>query len=508
MAGNFFLVIDAGTGGGRCLIFDDQGKLYALAYEEWSFSTPPEVAPMGKEFDPEEFWNTICNVIASALEIANLKGEDIKAVSATSFREGSVFLDENGEELIAVPAIDLRALSEGMNIKATHGEAIYKITGHTPPFMFASSRLKWFEEKRPELYNKIHRMLMMNEWILYKFSGEAYCEPTGACETELFDIHRLEWSKEVLELLNLRDDIFPEIVSAGTNVGGITSKAAAETSLLEGTPVIMGGADTQCALLGMGLTEEGQLGIAAGTTTPLQLIVASPIIDEKIRIWTNNYLLTGKWILESHGGDSGKIFRWIRDNIADYEREKAEEGEKNAFELLNELAEEVPPGSEGIFAFLGPMIIDFNATGPLGYGGFLIPLPLFMGNYGKKQFVRAFFENMAFAIYGNLVQLEEISQMSIEDISITGGLTKSDTFVQIVADTLKLPVKTYHTVEATGLGAAICAAVGIKVYPDFQTAIQNMVHLKKVVEPGPNKKKYRRLFKKWQKIQQKLSQIQ
>ena len=168
----------------------------------------------------------------------------------------------------------------------------------------------------------------------------------------------------------------------------------------------------------------------------------------------------------------------------------------------------MPPGAEGIFAFLGPMIIDFNAIGPLGYGGFLIPLPLFMGNYGKKQFVRAYFENMAFAIYGCLLQLEEISQMEIKEANICGGLANSDIFVQIVADMLRLPVKTYQTVEATGLGAAICASVGSKSYPHISEAIQNMVHLQETIEPGPQKKKYRKLFKKWLKIQDKLREIQ
>ncbi|MHA1648686.1 MAG: FGGY-family carbohydrate kinase [Candidatus Helarchaeota archaeon] len=508
MATNYFLVIDAGTGGGRCLIFDESGKLMAHAYEEWNFVTPPDVAPLGKEFNPEVFWKIICNVSKKALTLANLKPEQIKGVSATSFREGSIFLDEAGNELCAVPAMDLRALTEGMNIKSKYGEKIYQITGRIPPFMFASARLVWFKENKPEIYKKIQQILMMNEWILYRFSGESFCEPTSACETELFDIHTRSWSKEILQLLELKEDIFPEIVNAGTKIGEVTKEAAAATSLLEGTPVIMGGADSQCALLGMGLTKDEQLGIIAGTTTPIQMIISRPIIDEKMRIWTNNYLLSDKWVLESHAGDSGKVYRWIRDNIADYERELALKEGKNAFELLNDLAKDVPAGAEGIFAFLGPMIINFNAVGPLGYGGFLIPMPIFMGNYGKKQFIRAFLENMAFAIYGNILQLEEISQTKIEDISICGGLANSRVFIQIIADTLRLPIKTYHTVESTGLGAAICAAIGSNIYSDFSEAIEQMVHFKEFVEPGADKKKYRKLYKKWRKIYEKLSSIQ
>ena len=506
MAENYFLVIDAGTGGGRCLIFDDVGNLITMAYEEWTFSTPPEI-PMGKEFNPGEFWKIICNVSKKALQKAELKPDQINGISATSFREGFVLMDEAGKELYAVPAMDLRALSEGMSMKTSYGQKLYQITGHLPPFMFASARLKWFKEKKPEIYKRIHRILMMDEWILYKFSGEAYGEPTGVCETELFDIHKSTWSKEIIDLLGLRDDIYPKIVTTGTKIGEVTGQAAAETSLIQGIPVVMGGADSQCALLGMGLTEEGQMGIMAGTTTPLQMIVSRPIIDEKMRIWTNNHLIPDKWILESSAGDSGKIYRWIRDNLADYERELANQKGKNAFDLLNALAEEVKPGSEGILAFLGPMIINFNAVGPLGYGGFLIPMPLFMGNYGKKQFVRAFLENMAFAIKGNCAQLEEISGITLSETNICGGLANSEVFVQIVADTLGIPVKTYQTIEATGLGAAMAAAIGTNIYPNLSEAIAKMVHLQRTVQPGSNQKIYRKTYKKWIKIYEKMSQI-
>jgi len=506
MAEKCFLVIDAGTGGGRCLIFDDMGNLLTVSYEEWNFNTPPEI-PMGMEFNPNEFWKIICNVTKQALQNAKLSPGQIQGVSTTSFREGFVLIDDNGGELLAVPAMDLRALSEGMSLKTKYGDKLYQITGHLPPFMFASARLLWIKEKNPEMYNQIYRILMMNEWILYKFSGEIYSEPTGVCETELFDIHSSMWSKEIIDLVGLREDIFSEIVSAGTKIGEVTGKVSEATSLIQGTPVVMGGADSQCALLGMGLTEEGQLGIIAGTTTPLQMIVSRPIIDEKMRIWTNSYLLPNKWVLESSAGDSGKVYRWIRDYIADYEREIAVKEEKNAFDLLNALAEDVPPGSEGILAFLGPMVINFNAIGPLGYGGFLIPLPLFMGNYGKKQFVRAFLENMAYAIKGNCLQLEEISGITLTEANICGGLSNSNLFVQIIADTLGIPINTFHTAEATGLGAAMTAAIGAKVYANVPEAINAMVHLERTVQPGSNQKIYKKLYKKALKVADKLNQI-
>ena len=507
MAENYFLVIDAGTGGGRALIFDDIGTLCGIDYEEWTYYTPSDAAPYGLEFKPDEFWDIICKVSKGAINQAEIKPSQIKGVSASSFREGSVWIDDRGKELYAGPANDVRALEQGMNMKASHGKKLYELTGHNPPFIFVSARLQWFKEKKPEIYDRIYRILMMNEWILFKFSGAIYSEPTNVCETELFDIHSRSWSKEIVNMLDLKDDIFPEVVNAGTKIGEVTRQAAMETSLIEGTSVVMGGADSQCALLGMGFLEEGQLGIIAGTTTPLQMITAQPIIDQQMRTWTNNYLIPDYWILESSAGKSGKIFRWMRDNFADLERETASSEGKDAFELMDRVAGEVSPGSEGVFAFLGPFIMNMDGIGPLGFGGFLFELPVYMGNYGKKQMIRAFLESMAYAIKGNWDQLESISKMKIKEAGICGGLAKSELFVQMVADTLRFPIKTYGTIEATGLGAAICATVGAGVHSDFSDAINAMVHLQKVIEPGAAQKKYRKYYKKWLKMQKKLSKI-
>ncbi len=507
MAESYFLVIDAGTGGGRALIFDEVGKLHAISYEEWTYFTPPDGPELALEFNPDDFWKIICRITKDAIGVAKIKPDQIKGVSASSFREGSVWIDEKGKELYAGPANDIRALEQGMNMKASHGKKLYELTGHNPPFMFASARLQWFKEKKPEIYDKIHRIMMMNEWILFKFSGEVYCEPTNACETELFDIHTRTWSKEIVDMLDLKDDIFPEVVNAGTKTGEVTKQAAKETSLVEGIPVVMGGADSQCALLGMGFNKEGQLGIVAGTTSMLQMITSYPIIDEQMRTWTNNYLFPEYWIFESSAGESGKIFRWMRDNLADLEREKARQQGKDAFQLMEELAADVPPGAEGVYAILGPFVMNMDAIGPMGLGGFLFELPVYMGNYGKKQFVRAFLESMAYAIKANWDQIEEISQLKVKEVGMCGGLSKSKTFVQIVADTLRFPIKTYQTIEATGLGAAICTAVGVGIHASFPDAIKAMVHLKEVVEPGPQQKKLRKFYKKWWKIQKKISKI-
>ena len=129
----------------------------------------------------------------------------------------------------------------------------------------------------------------------------------------------------------------------------------------------------------------------------------------------------------------------------------------------------------------------------------VFPSNVFMGlsmNVGKTREIKA-----------NWDQIEEITKIKVMDAGICGGLSKSQTFVQIVADTLRFPVKIYQTIEATGLGAAICAAVGAGIHSSFPEAIKAMVHLKDVVVPGSQQKKLKKFYKKWWKLQKKVSKL-
>ncbi|MHA1312007.1 MAG: FGGY-family carbohydrate kinase [Candidatus Helarchaeota archaeon] len=508
MSEDYLMAIDAGTGGSRCLIFNTEGELISLEYSEWKFENREDLGYMAKEFNADTFWEKIITTIKLAIQNSKIDPKKIRGISATSYREGVILLDENGKELYSAPADDMRALSQGMDILQKYGDKIYKITGRLPPFLFASAKISWFKEKRPEIYKRIHMLLMMNDWIIYKLSGKYSSDPSSACETELFDVTKRIWSKELIQLLDLPENIYPPIYNAGTQVGEITKEVAIKTGLVEGTPVVVGGGDSECCLLGMGLINEGDVGIITGTTTPIQMVIDKPIFNSK-KLWTNCHLIPGKWNIEANSGPSGKIFRWLRDTLSKYEYEKAKSLNKNPFTFMDELVRSIPPGSNGCFAFLGPMICDWSEIKPLGYGGFLIPLPIDPEkNHAKGQILRSYLENMAYVLKLNCDQIEEISGIEIKEINISGGLTNSSEFNEIVVNTINRPIKIFKQSESTGLGAAICASIGAELFDNFENAIDSMSHLKKTLLPDKKMVKiYRKGIKKWKKFHKILEKM-
>src|SRR5437763_16509068 len=122
---------------------------------------------------------------------------------------------------------------------------------------------------------------MRNDWITYRRSGVAVAEPSNAGESMLYDVARREWSAEILETLDIPPGILPEVRPAGTCVGGVTAGAAAETGIPAGTPVFVGGADTESALLGAGVYGPGASGAVLGTASPVQTVLDHPPIDPR-----------------------------------------------------------------------------------------------------------------------------------------------------------------------------------------------------------------------------------
>ncbi|MHA1299715.1 MAG: FGGY-family carbohydrate kinase, partial [Candidatus Helarchaeota archaeon] len=275
--------------------------------------------------------------------------------------------------------------------------------------------------------------------------------------------------------------ISDEINSGSAKKMGIPSKIS----------VVVGGADTQCALLGTKTMKTGQTCAVAGTSTPVQIVVSTPSIDKQYRIWTGCHVVPNMWVIDSDAGETGHNLRWF----------------KKIFNLdypeIDRLAEQAQPGSSGFIANLGGSIANYGNLSEIGYGGFLIPLPIISTEVYRAQICRGILENLAYVIKANVHQVEELSGLKVgtENFALAGGQAKSKIFTDILCNVLGIPINIYKVKEASGLGCAILAAVGIGIYKNFDEATENMVHLEQIIEPNKNKtKKYKKLFKKWRKI--------
>ena len=481
---------DAGTGSCRCLIADAQGRQLALARGQ-ARAVRAEDVPGSWEFDPQQMWDTFVQLTREALAAAPL-GE-VAAIGATSFRDGVVFLDDENEVLYAGTNRDARAVAQGFEMAQAHGEAIYSLTGRWPLGTDAAAHLLWMRRFRPETYQRIDHMLMVSDWLVFRLCGAHSSEPSNASSSLLFDVRERRWSIELAQMLDLPVTLLPPLFSPGEVVGGLSSDAAVALGLREGTPVVVGQADSQAACVACGATADGDTVAIAGTTMPVQMTLEEPLMDRDRRTWTGAHSLPGLWSLECSAGLCGISYEWLRQLFG--EQVSAEQ----AYETMSAEAEEERPGS--VLAFMGPWIADHGRLQLPSRVGFLAPFPMNLDPpLTRPKMARALLENIAFALRGNLAQLEEISGREVDALWVCGGLSRSRPFTQMVADICQVPVKVPHVREASALGAAMCAATGVGMFDSLRQASEGMSGRPEVVEPEQEMRGlYRTLYKRWLK---------
>ena len=457
-----------------------RGRPKAICRQEWSYRPAPEAGDLGRDIDPDQLWQIICDITGKALNDADIESNEVIGVSATSQREGMVLLDSDGKELYAGPNIDLRATTEGISIDNKYAREIHSITGHLPSLMFVPAKLKWFEHNQPELFQKISTVLTISDWIIYKLSSEITSEVSAAAEIGLIAIKDRTWSKKLVELLDLPRGIYPPLVAAGSPVGKVTGKAADVTGITKDTPVVQGAPDTHCGLLGMGISGNAEVGVVTGWSIPVQIVMSEPVLDTGARIWSGCHIHPDQWILESNTGEAGNAFRWLMETVFAQNGASPE----SAYDIMDREALTIPPGAEGVLASIGPGIMDMTHP-EMGFGGFLFPLPLSVSSIQRGHLARAVLENVCFAIKANLSQVETLSGLRAENVRVGGKLTKSGGFKRLLPDILDRNIQFAKTQEVSALGAAILAAAGSGMYPNIDEAMKAMKSELAVNQPDP-----------------------
>ncbi len=489
--------IDAGTTGVRCMIVDAKGKTPGISRTSWDYTTPPDLE-IAKDFNPSEFWKLVCSVVKGAIKNSGIKTSELKAVATTSQRHGIVLLDSNGNELHGCPNIDARGAMTQYLIDESLGETYHEITGCWPPLMFAPSRLSWFEEEKPELYEKIAHLLPICDWITYKLSGKYVTDTSSASATGFLDVRTNKWSNEVASALDIDLGILPEMHTTGDVVGEVTSEAEKECGLPKGLPVVQAGADTHCALLASE-SKVGEITVIAGSTTPVMMILDSHLCVPDQKIWTGTHINEGQWVLESNATLTGAVLEWAVKLLCERSEDPVK-CRKKTFESLDELVEGIPPGSDETFVALGPSVMDCQQITDIRQAKMIFPQPALpqVVPLNSARMIHAVLENVAFAIRGNIVQLDGYRQSNT--VKTIGGMSQSKTWPQLLANVLNRPIMTPVQSEGSLMGAAICAAVGAGYYSTLDAAAKSMVRWRPTYQPDDRAELYDRYYSRWNEI--------
>ncbi|GHV94366.1 autoinducer-2 kinase [Spirochaetia bacterium] len=497
MSGDYLMAIDAGTGSVRAVIFDTQGNQIGSSQREWKHLEDPRY-PGSMDFDWKTNWNLTCSCIKGVLADTGVKASQIAALSSTCMREGIVLYDAAGTEIWACANVDARSGDEVGQLKRIDSELereIYLESGQTFA-LGALPRLLWIKNKLPEVYNKVARIGMFNDWIIYRLSGVLAVEPSNGSTTGLFNLKTRTWDTSIARRCGLKDDIFPEVRECGTIIAKVSKTGAEETGLAEGMPLVIGGGDCQLGSIGVGVIDVNEAAVFGGSFWQYEYNTDTGKTSPKCDVRVNCHAIDNIWQYEALAFNPGLVMRWYRDAFCAEEKRLAAEKHTDPYAIMDQAAAAVPAGSCG-------MICAFSDV--MNYINWKHAAPTFMNfelnpeKFNKFSFYRAIMENTALVTLGHLRLVEKVTGNRPKKIVFAGGASKSALWSQILTDVLGIPVEVPVVKEATALGAALLAGKGIGLYPDIKDTARRLVKIEKSFSPNKeNQEVYQRAYENWQ----------
>ena len=458
----YFLGIDVSTTATKALIIDGDGTVVAVASTEYPFETPK---PLWSEQDPKLWWDGAVSSIKAVLKESRLKGEDIGAIGLTGQMHGLVLLDENGQVLR--PSIlwnDQRTAAECDQIRRRVGvDELISITGNDALTGFTAPKLLWVRNNEPEVYAKIHHILLPKDYLRLRLTGVYATDKAGAAGTLFLNVRRRKWSERILRRLDIPHSWLPPTHEGPEITGVVTVEAAGQTGLSEGTPVVGGGGDQSAQAVGVGAVTKGIVALTLGTSGVVFASVDEPFVDPRGRLHAFCHAVPGRWHLMGVMLSAAGSLRWYRDTLApgmDYSK-------------LLEPASSVPPGSDGLL-FL-PYLTGERTPypDPTARGAF-VGLTV---RHRREHMTRAVLEGVAFGLRDSFELMRETGLEYIDQVRVSGGGARSELWRSVLANVLGTELVTVNTTEGAAFGAAILAGVGAGHWESVEEATDATVRI-------------------------------
>lgn len=479
------LGIDVSTTGAKALIIDREGSVVASATTPLALSTP---RPLWSEQAPQDWWQGIRQSIRRALEGSGVAGSEISAIGLTGQMHGLVLLDARGEVLR--PAIlwnDQRTGPQCEAIRARLGrESLIQITGNDALTGFTAPKILWVRENEPEVYARARHILLPKDYVRYQLTGEFAMDKADGSGTILFDLKRRDWSREVVAALEIPAEWLPPTFEGPEITGVISAQAAAETGLLQGTPVVGGGGDQAAQAVGVGAVQPGIIALTLGTSGVVFAATDAPLIEPQGRLHAFCHAVPGRWHLMGVMLSAAGSLQWYRDTVAP----------STGFDELVEEARQVPPGCEGLL-FL-PYLTGERTPhpDPLARGAW-VGLTV---RHGRSHLTRAVLEGVAFGLKDSFTLIQQAGLGAIEQVRISGGGARSRVWQQILADVLDVELVTVNTTEGAAFGAALLASVGAGYFSSVPEACEAVVRVTGSTLPSENTEIYQAYYPCYQAL--------
>ena len=498
--GEYLLGIDIGTSACKIAVFAKDGTVKATGTGDYQIYYPH---PGWAEQNPEEWWEAVCDAIPRVLVKGNISPEEIKGIGIDGQSWSAIAVDKDGNVLTNTPIwMDTRAtdICEEFNEKIGK-DKIFELCGNSLQPSYTTAKIIWYQRNLPEVYAKTYKILQSNSYIAYKLTGVMTQDLSQGYGLHCFDMKKGCWDEEMCRRLGIPMEFLPEICECDHVIGEVNEKAAKESGLAEGTPVVAGGLDAACGTLGAGVIHSGETQEQGGQAGGMSICTDQYRADERLIL--GFHVVPDCWLLQGGTTGGGGVMRWFEREFADYERIMKEQTGVSSLNQLNEIAEKINPGSDGV-VFLPYMSGERSPIwNPYAKGVF----------YGldfaktKGHMVRACMEGVALSLRHNL-EVAEAAGANAEVLRAMGGSANSLLWTQIKSDITGKPIVVPASDTATTLGAALLAGVGVGLYKDYDEAVSITVKETRRHEPNPkNKEVYDKTYETYLELYKSLAHM-
>lgn len=483
----YLLAHDLGTSGNKATLYTAEGRLVKSV-------TCPYRLKVSKgnhaEQDPADWWRAVCESTKALSETAG--GGQIAAVSFSGQMMGCVCVDKKGEALRpAMIWADMRSTEQMRKIgEQIDDEAYYRITGNRLSSSYSGTKFMWIKDYEPQIYRDTYKMLNAKDYIILRLTGRFVTEPSDASSTCLLDLSTMTWSQDLLRICGLDAGKLPDILGSAEVAGTVTKEAAALCGLPEGTPVVCGGGDGVCAAVGSGAVREGIANCCLGTSSWISFASKTPVFDPQRRTFNFAHAVPGYVMpcgtMQCGGGALG----WAVDTV--FGGDRVGQGGKAA--LYNAVCEAVrasPAGAKGLL-FLPYLLGERSPRWNEKAKGSFVGLTL---EHTAGDMLRAVMEGVAMNL-SLILDVYRAQKANIGKLILIGGGARNVVWRQILADVLGTEIETPDTLEeATSMGAAIIAGVGVGIFPDLGVTDRFLKPENRYLPNGKTKELYARMKK-------------
>lgn len=494
---DILLGIDFGSGGCKVSAIDTVGALVGEASVEYPTHYPH---PGFSEQEPADWYAAMCRALALLRE-RNVDFRRIAAVAFDGSTHNAVLLDGNMTPLRrTIMWTDQRSVEECAYLKAHHTERIFATAWQMPTPTWTLPQLMWIRNHEKEVIAKTEHVLFVKDYVRYLVTGVSATDYIEAQGTLFFDMAKREWAEELVALTGLKMSALPRLLRPCDRAGSVTRTAARDTGIPEGTPVICGSSDSAVEDYGAGAVEPGDCIVKLATAGNVNVMTDRAVPHE--RTLTYSHIVEGMYYTVSATNAAAVCQRWFRDNFCDTEKRLASERGAKAFNLMDELAETSPAGSNGIF--FHPYLQGERSPywDPDLRGSFT---GIGMGNT-RADFARALLEGVGFSLLDCYGLIEEM-KLPVKRLFLIGGGGRSRLWSSIVCNIFNLPLAVPSPGDAS-FGAALLAGSGVGIFSDPREAVRRCLRIDRELAPDPGTaEKYRELFASYKAIHDAMAPV-